>query len=127
MVLSTIAIEHQTCFQLKTSFAPCTVLQFVRYDLAALKEELVEAVSHAPKFFQGSPIVIDLDKIKSLGELDFDAIKQILLDNNLIPVGVRGGSPEQRDVAALHGLPALTIGKLSHVETQSPTDRKSVV
>lgn len=111
MTASTLNTERQTCFQFKASFAPCTILQLSRYDLDALEVQLVEAISRAPNFFIGSPVLVDLEKVNSLGSMDFVRIKKILIANGLAPIGVRGGSEEQIIEAATAGLPQVNIGK----------------
>ncbi len=117
MTASSLVINRVGCFQLKTSFAPCTIMQMIRYDLDALQQQLSETISRAPNFFLGSPIIIDLEKVNAVSAFDFNTLKQILSANNLVPMGVRNGSPEQLAAAASHGLPTLTIGKLSHGDT----------
>lgn len=108
---NTAVTDRQSCFQFKTSFSPCTILQMTRYDLDALQQQLDAAIQRAPNFFIGSPVVIDLEAVKTLGILDFARIKQILIDNNMVPVGARGGSPEQHAAAVSVGIPSIAVGK----------------
>lgn len=119
MSAASLVIKHQTSFQFKASFAPCTILQVSRYDLDALQQELTDVINKAPNFFLGAPILIDLERVKSVGEINFAKIKEILSAKNLVPMGVRNGTPEQMELAAQHGLPALSIGKFSHNEATS--------
>ncbi len=121
-----LATEHKQCFQLKTSFSPCTILQLTRYDLDELTQQLSAAINKAPNFFIGSPVIIDLDGIKHLGELDFARIKRILIDHNLVPMGVRGGSDEQNQAAVDLGIPKVAAGKAKPV-AQEVTDEAPVV
>ena len=118
---TTLVADRQTCFQFKTSFAPCSILQITRYDLNALNIQLAETVARAPNFFLGAPVVIDLEKINTLSSIDFAQLKVILLANNLVPIGVRNGDPEQLKAAIDNGLPTLTIGKLTQAETNKKT------
>jgi len=113
MSATSLVVNRHTSFQFKTSFAPCTIMQISRYDLDVLPRELMDIISRAPNFFLGAPIVIDLEKVNTLGEIDFVRLKAILVAQNLVPMGVRNGSPEQLEAAASQGLPALSIGKLS--------------
>jgi septum site-determining protein MinC len=108
---SITATEQQACFQFKTSFSPCMILQMNRYDLEDFAKQLATTVSRAPNFFIGSPVVIDLELIKTLGTVDFSRIKQIILSNNMVPIGVRGGSVEQHTAAVTEGIPTIAIGK----------------
>ena len=113
----------EVCFQFKASFSPCTILQILHYDLEALEQQLMTTVRRAPNIFMGSPVVIDLDKIKNAGVLNFGNLKKIVLTNGMVPVGVRGGTDEQREAATTEGLPIINIGKTSQPETNK---KKSV-
>ena len=119
MTVSSLGVEQKACFQFKANFLPCTILQLIRYDWEALEQQLVSAIRNAPPFFIDLPVVIDLDKIKSLGHLNFAKLKEVLLANKMIPVGIRGGSEEQHLAAAMIGLPILTASQLSVAEAKS--------
>ncbi len=54
MSATSLVIKRHTCFQFKTSFAPCTIMQITQYDLTALQRELAEAIGRAPNFFLGA-------------------------------------------------------------------------
>lgn len=109
-VMEDAVTERQTCFQFRASFSPCTILQLTRYDLEQLANDLSAAVNKAPNFFIGSPVVIDLESLNST-EIDFERLKKIIINNNMVPVGVRGASTEQHVLATTAGLPAIAIGK----------------
>lgn len=127
MTVSGLAVEQNTCFQFKANFLPCTVLQVTRYDWEALEQQLLNTIRNAPPFFSDLPVIIELDKIKSSGPLNFVKLKELLLANNMIPIGVRGGSEEQHLAASNVGLPTLTGGKLSSVETKPQKKEEPVV
>jgi septum site-determining protein MinC len=110
-------LQYASCFQLKTSFLPCAVLQLTRYDLDAIEEQLKASIQRAPHFFQNSPVILDLEAIKTLGMLDFPRLKDMFIAQGLVPIGVRGGSEEQIIAAKAVGLPFLTISKTSSAET----------
>ena len=57
--------------------------------------------------------MIDLEKVKAEGVLDFQKIKQILQSQGMVPVGVRGGESDQHEAAATIGLPMLSMGNKS--------------
>lgn len=121
MTVSAVIMERQTCFQFKTSFTPCTILQIIRWDMELLEQQLKDAVQRAPTFFLGSPVVIDLEKIPAQFDVNFASLREILSGHHLVPVGVRGGTDEQHKLAVTAGLPVLTIGKLSHTENKKKT------
>jgi septum site-determining protein MinC len=102
--------ERQTCFQFKTSFSPCTIMQINHYDLDQLEAHLIATISKAPNFFIGSALVIDLESIKHV-EVDFLRMKLIIIANNMVPVGVRGGDENQHFEAISAGLPVIAVGR----------------
>jgi septum site-determining protein MinC len=113
--------ERKTCFQFKTSFSPCTIMQINHYDLDRLEEQLRATISRAPNFFIGSALVIDLEAINTHNIVDFDRMKKIIISNNMVPVGVRGGSDEQHSQAASAGLPTIAVGRqTSNAKTPAP-------
>lgn len=118
MTANTLDVEQQVCFQFKASFLPCAVLQINRYDLEEIERQLVATICHAPNLFTGSPVVIDLDKIKTCSIFNFAKLKHILIMNGMVPIGVRGGSEEQRQAAVIDGLPILSASKLNMNETK---------
>jgi septum site-determining protein MinC len=124
---STTITERQNCFQFKTNFSPCTILQMTRYDLDQLAEQIVATVSRAPNFFLGSPVVIDLEAVQAQGELDFSRLKQILINANLVPVGVRGGSSEQHVAAVTAGIPVIAVGKTKSTPSTDSSNKKNII
>jgi septum site-determining protein MinC len=121
MTASSLQIEKEPCFQFKANFLPCTLLQIMRYDWEAFSRQLEMTIQRAPQFFMDLPVVIDLDKVRIAGILDFIKLKEILLANKMTAIGVRGGSPEQRTAAMMSGLPLLAATSKS-----SPADETVV-
>ena len=80
-------------FQLKGSLFTLSVLQLLDNNLDKLVQELSDKVKLAPQFFQYAPVVVDLNQL-NLEEtpVDFAKLRQILRDNHLIPVGIRGAT-----------------------------------
>lgn len=113
---SKLSSSAQAYFQFKASFSPCVILEILRNDFEGIKYHLAETVRNTPHFFIGSPIIIDLGKIKSLGIMQFTNLKELLLSHGMIPVGTRGGSEEQQAAAIVAGLPLVNIGKFSSGE-----------
>jgi septum site-determining protein MinC len=115
------------CFRFKASFAPCLILEMLRNDFPLIQRELAEMAIRTPKFFTGSSVVIDLEKILTPEKLDFNALKQLLQLHGLIPVGIRGGSEDQKEAASSAGLPCITIGKSSPLELVTPAVQTTAV
>lgn len=131
-VENTLTTDRQACFQFKASFSPCTIFQILRYDLEAIEQQLTELIARAPNLFHGAPVVIDLEKVKTLGAMNFTKLKALLAANNLIPVGARCGSEEQHEEAAASGLPLMNIGKSvidinAPAKTQEPITKTKLI
>ncbi len=106
-------MESSACFRFRASFAPCTIFQIIRHDLESLRLQLTEAVSKAPDFFRGAPVVIDLEKLPSVELPNFPLLKEMLVASGMVPVGVRNATPAQMAAAEQHGLPEFSFGKAS--------------
>jgi septum site-determining protein MinC len=104
-------------------------MQINHYDLEQLEAQLVATISRAPNFFIGSALVIDLEPIKDSADIDFNRMKKIIISNNMVPVGVRGGNDQQHAAATSAGLPVIAVGRQSTnasptVETQKESIRE---
>ena len=95
-----------SCMQLKGGLFPLTTLQILSNDLQTLEDQLNEKIDQAPNFFNNTPIVIDLYHLSKKDlpidvdhNIDFIALKQILLSKNLIPVGVKNANQQQQNRA----------------------------
>jgi len=74
-------------------------------DLAVLAQELAERVAITPDLFDNDAVAIDLSRVREEGApIDFGALIHLLRSHRLVPVAVRGGSPEQMAAANAAGL-----------------------
>ncbi len=104
-------------FLLKGSQYTLTALQLLSLDYKTFKEQLAEKVSQAPKFFNRTPIVIDLQRVASLPvAIQFEQLFSIIREHGLVPVGVRGGTPEQQSQVSEMGLAILPESKTEKSE-----------
>lgn len=94
-------------FQLKGGLYPLTALQLLETNLAVFEEQLTVKIQQAPKFFYHAPIVIDLQKLKSGSSIDIKKLKELLLQNHLVPVGLKGATKEQQEQAIAVGFAVL--------------------
>jgi septum site-determining protein MinC len=103
-------IEVRNCMQLKGGLFPLTTLQILHHDIQAIEEQLATKIEQAPNFFDNAPIVIDLHHLsknnsdnnpeeKTDIKVDFFALRHILINKNLIPVGVKNASQQQQQAA----------------------------
>lgn len=107
-------------FQLKGGLYTLSALQLLNPTLTNFAAQLDNKIQQAPKFFHNAPIVIDLIKIGRPGQnLNFLALKEILISRRLIPVGVKGGTAEQHAGAIAAGFALLSDGTGSKGEKES--------
>jgi septum site-determining protein MinC len=99
-------VLQQAAFQLKGSLYPLTVLHLFTHDLDRVTQELKILVQKAPKFFQNTPVIIDLKSIQNQ-KIDFPAFIALFNQYHIVPLGVRNGSAEQLIEANKHQLPTL--------------------
>lgn len=78
-------------FQLKASLYTLTTLHLLEVDLDALNEQLNKLKHQAPKFFNSVPVIVDLQRLtaESLQAFNFNQLKNILSQHQLIIVGLR--------------------------------------
>lgn len=111
-----------SAFQLKGSLFTLTVLHLFSDQVNAISAQLTGLIKNTPKFFQNMPIVIDLQKFPATSNVDFTTIDQCLREHQLIPVGIRGGTPQQQQNAIECGLAVLPNTKSDATEiSKSPT------
>ncbi|WP_440056443.1 septum site-determining protein MinC (plasmid) [Pseudoalteromonas sp. T1lg65] len=97
-------------FELKGNLFTLSVLQLFSSDLSKLQQELDSKISQAPKFFQGAPIVVNLAEVQE-EEVEFQQLKQALVNLQLNPVGVCNGTQKQHNLAKDAGFSVLNYSK----------------
>lgn len=108
-------------FQLKGSLFTITVLQLIDCDAQLFNQELAEAVKQAPQFFQHAPVIIDLQLLsKNSTPVNYDTIISDLRKQGLIPIGIRGGTPEQQQAALAVGLAVFALSKTTYIKNNEP-------
>lgn len=105
--------ETSPSFQLKGGLYPLTALQLLEPNLSHFELQLESKIKQAPKFFLHAPIVIDISKLKSQKDLNFDQLKEILLKKQLVPVGIKGVQPDYQIQALTAGFALLPESKES--------------
>lgn len=74
-------------------------------DMAVLLADLEQHFAQKPGFFDGEPVLLDLQHLPpDAPPLDFAALVQLLRQHQTLPVAVRAGSPEQLSAAQAAGL-----------------------
>jgi septum site-determining protein MinC len=106
-------------FQLKGKLFTLSVLQLQSTDLGKIEQQLNQKIKLAPKFFNDTPVVVDLheidDHIEKINLLD---LKATLEKYTLIPVGFRAVSEKTHAI--------ITDLKLPLIKEARPTARPQV-
>ena len=108
------------CFELKGSAFTLTVLQLFNSNLECLEQDLNEKVKMAPGFFNHTPVVVDLHQLVDSQEaVDFKALKKIICEHKMIPVGVKGADSNHKAIIEEAGLALLAEAKHSTQDKSS--------
>lgn len=89
-------------FKLKGRMYTFTVLQLLDANCDSLSEQLEEFIASAPRFFNNTPLVLDLNLCH--GELDLKYICGCLQSFNLKPIALQSSYLEHLSLAEEHGL-----------------------
>jgi septum site-determining protein MinC len=88
------------------------VLCLLSADMDAVSQELHEKTRQAPQFFHNAPVVIDLHQLSpASGTVNFALLVGLLRGHGLIPVGIRGGTADQKELAYAMEMAVLADGK----------------
>src|SRR5579872_4257780 len=106
---------------LKGGLFTLTAVQLTDYDLDELALQLDEKIKQAPSFFQHAPIILDLQRLRSVVEaIDFPTLITLMKGKNLIPIGVRGASKSMKDAAIAAGLAIFPEEKIIPAKKTEP-------
>lgn len=87
-----------SAFELKGSFFTLLVLKLLNSHNELIYEQFMEKVAKAPHFFQNAPIIIDLQAVQG-DNIDLPYLVNLLRNQGLMPIAVRGGNEEQNNLA----------------------------
>ena len=92
-----VAKSDSQAIQLKCNLFTLTVVELHSTNEKLLRKELAKKVEQAPKFFQQTPVVIGLDKLKKEIEVDFPQLTALLREYGMIPLAVRGAAEKDKE------------------------------
>ncbi len=96
--------------EFKSSTFSVPVLVLYSNDLITIEQQLAAKIRLAPEFFKNSPLVIDVqDPNKNNLVLDIAGAIELIRNLGLLPIGIRGGNPEQNETAISLGVPIHSI------------------
>jgi septum site-determining protein MinC len=98
--------------EFKGNLLTLIILYLFETDNEKIAEQLAEKISTAPGFFLQAPIIIDLHAVHDNDNIDLAELVRLLRNHGLIPVAVRGGNPQQNEMAV-----SLNLGLLRDTKT----------
>jgi septum site-determining protein MinC len=106
------SIHKKTALEFKSTSFTAPVLVLFTNDSKQIELQLAQKIAQAPEFFKHSALLIDLQEInKQKKTLDLTLLTNSLLEKNLIPIGISGGTDEQNELAIKLKIPIHTIRK----------------
>jgi septum site-determining protein MinC len=110
---------HPPILEFKSSTLSVPVLILASTEAKVIEQQLQAKISLAPEFFKNSPLILDLQELnKQNAEINLEELLGVIRGVNLLPVGVRGGTPGQNSQIVALGLPVFSINS-SAVSTRS--------
>lgn len=98
-------IREEPAFKIKNANLPLLVLHINTTDMDKLKSQLSERMVQMPDFFSDTPMALGLAAIADACIApDFADLMSFMRAHSIRTAGVLGGSPDQREAAALAGL-----------------------
>lgn len=112
--------------EFKSSTFSVPVLVVASNDLIVIEQQLQAKIQLAPEFFKNSPLVLDIQELNKHNiEVDVAAVIGVIRKLGLLPIGIRGGNPQQNEQAIALGIPIHSIHTSSMTidakKTMAPT------
>lgn len=99
----------EQAIELKGAGFTLSVLQILSDDLAQVKHQLSEKIAQVPQFFHMAPVILDLKAIENFQDLT--ALKNLVQELNMVPIGITGCPNEYRKAANDAGLAFMSASK----------------
>jgi septum site-determining protein MinC len=107
-------------FELKAGSFTLPLLRLLGTDMDAAAQQLGDKVAQSGGFFHNAPVVIDLKEVAGQGlEMEFPLLVGLMRGHGMIPVGVRGGTPELNAAAEAMELAVLSDGPARRAEARA--------
>ncbi|WKE64403.1 septum site-determining protein MinC [Gallaecimonas kandeliae] len=101
-----------------------SVLALTDADLPTFSEKLAAKVQQAPGFFQGAPLVVDLAQLAETPDLS--ALRQAILDQGMVPVGLVNCPDALKGQAREAGWALMQPGRAQAREAKAEADEPKV-
>ncbi|NOQ65226.1 MAG: septum site-determining protein MinC [Methyloprofundus sp.] len=94
-------------FEFKSGVITVPVLNVLSTDINVISHQLREKINQAPEFFKNSSLLIDLQALDDQ-ELNLAALVDTIRNAEMVPIGIRGATAEQKHAAKDLMLPVMS-------------------
>lgn len=117
---------NHPALEFKSSTFSVPVLVVSSNDLLLIEQQLLAKIQLAPEFFKNSPLVLDVQEInKQKIEINIPEVIELIRKLGLLPIGIRGGDPEQNEQAIALRIPIHSIHS-SSISTEAKKPKAPV-
>jgi len=103
-----IITSNSPAFEFKSSVVTVPVLKLLSTDINVITLQLREKIKQAPEFFKNSPLLIDLQAVQEQ-ELNLPLLVDAIRNAEILPIGIRGGAQELKQIAKDLSLPVMSL------------------
>ncbi len=89
---------------LKADLMPLTVLKLKHSNIEDIRIELEQRIKQAPQYFTNAPMIIDINDVDTKEQMNLEQLCNTLKSCQIIPVGIRGLSKKNQQLAIDQGL-----------------------
>lgn len=119
---------QKAALEFKSTSLTVPVLLLASNDELYIELQLKEKVAQAPEFFKHSPLLIDLQKLNSLGlDMDLPSLIKLVRQLEFMPIGIRGGNETQNQAALALNLPVHSMHGNNTPMTNKPAAKTLAV
>lgn len=109
--------ERNEPFQLKGGSLTTVVLKLIDPEDGEFFSQLTRRIRQAPGFFKNAPVIIDLDDLSpACARFDVIQLGDWLRQQEMVPIGIHGGTVEQQIAASAAGLPVVPSARPARTE-----------
>jgi septum site-determining protein MinC len=123
------SVSHTSVLELKGNLLTLMILYVYDSDKLLIERQFAEKIAPAKNFFKNAPVVIALHAVQSIDvPVDLLHLVDLSRKSGLVPVGIRGGNPQQQEMALNLALGILPDTKpiASRTEPQGETTAPAI-
>jgi len=117
------SVTHTRVIELKGNLLTLMILYVYDSDKILIERQFAEKIAPAKNFFKNAPVVIDLHALQNIDvPVDLAHLVDLSRRSGLLPVGIRGGNPQQHRMALDLALGILPDTKPIASRTEPPEE-----